>query len=175
MRSTGTVATGASAGPKTRSGAESLRMCSSSRVPALGLIGTIGTPAASAPTTATTVSNDFVAHTATREAPDTPRGHRPRRRAQLRVGQRVFTDPDRLAAGRLLQTCQEHTEVLPGANSRATCRSLGATMPGTTAPRALVVDDAPENRMLVSALLMQQGFEVAQAEPTGRPPSRRPP
>jgi DNA-binding response OmpR family regulator len=37
-------------------------------------------------------------------------------------------------------------------------------MPGTTAPRALVVDDAPENRMLVSALLVQQGFDVAQAE-----------
>jgi DNA-binding response OmpR family regulator len=37
-------------------------------------------------------------------------------------------------------------------------------MPGTTAPRALVVDDAPENRMLVSALLLQQGFDVAQAE-----------
>jgi len=37
-------------------------------------------------------------------------------------------------------------------------------MPGTTAPRALVVDDAPENRMLVSALLVQPGFDVAQAE-----------
>src|ERR1700712_2979646 len=38
-------------------------------------------------------------------------------------------------------------------------------MPGiSTAPRALVVDDAPENRMLVSALLVQQGFDVAQAE-----------
>jgi DNA-binding response OmpR family regulator len=37
-------------------------------------------------------------------------------------------------------------------------------MPGITAPRALVVDDAPENRMLVSALLVQQGFDVAQAE-----------
>ena len=37
-------------------------------------------------------------------------------------------------------------------------------MLGTTAPRALVVDDAPENRMLVSALLVQQGFDVAQAE-----------
>jgi DNA-binding response OmpR family regulator len=37
-------------------------------------------------------------------------------------------------------------------------------MPGTTAtPRALVVDDAAENRMLVSALLIQQGFEVEQA------------
>src|SRR3954465_15451435 len=37
-------------------------------------------------------------------------------------------------------------------------------MPGTTAtPRALVVDDAAENRMLVSALLIQQGFTVAQA------------
>ena len=37
-------------------------------------------------------------------------------------------------------------------------------MPGTTAtPRALVVDDAPENRMLVSALLIQQGFDVDQA------------
>ena len=36
-------------------------------------------------------------------------------------------------------------------------------MPGTTAPRALVVDDAPENRMLVSALLVQQGFDVDQA------------
>jgi DNA-binding response OmpR family regulator len=40
----------------------------------------------------------------------------------------------------------------------------GQTMPGTTVtPRALVVDDAAENRMLVSALLIQQGFEVAQA------------
>jgi DNA-binding response OmpR family regulator len=38
-------------------------------------------------------------------------------------------------------------------------------MPGsTTTPRALVVDDAPENRMLVSALLLQQGFAVDQAE-----------
>ncbi len=38
-------------------------------------------------------------------------------------------------------------------------------MPGsTTTPRALVVDDAPENRMLVSALLLQQGFDVDQAE-----------
>src|SRR3954453_19646810 len=37
-------------------------------------------------------------------------------------------------------------------------------MPGTIAPpRALVVDDAPENRMLVSALLIQQGFAVDQA------------
>ncbi len=37
-------------------------------------------------------------------------------------------------------------------------------MPGTTAtPRALVVDDAAENRMLVSALLIQQGFTVDQA------------
>jgi DNA-binding response OmpR family regulator len=37
-------------------------------------------------------------------------------------------------------------------------------MPGTTTPpRALVVDDAPENRMLVSALLTQQGFDVDQA------------
>jgi len=37
-------------------------------------------------------------------------------------------------------------------------------MPGTTAPpRALVVDDAAENRMLVSALLIQQGFRVDQA------------
>jgi DNA-binding response OmpR family regulator len=35
---------------------------------------------------------------------------------------------------------------------------------GTISPRALVVDDAPENRMLVSALLLQQGFEVDQAE-----------
>jgi DNA-binding response OmpR family regulator len=31
-------------------------------------------------------------------------------------------------------------------------------------PHALVVDDAPENRMLVSALLIQQGFAVDQAE-----------
>ena len=38
-------------------------------------------------------------------------------------------------------------------------------MSGTTiTPRALVVDDAAENRMLVSALLVQQGFDVAQAE-----------
>ena len=37
-------------------------------------------------------------------------------------------------------------------------------MPGTTVPpRALVVDDAAENRMLVSALLIQQGFQVDQA------------
>jgi DNA-binding response OmpR family regulator len=34
----------------------------------------------------------------------------------------------------------------------------------TTPPRALVVDDAPENRMLVSALLIQQGYDVVQAE-----------
>src|SRR3954464_3782077 len=38
------------------------------------------------------------------------------------------------------------------------------TMPGSTlTPRALVVDDAAENRMLVSALLIQQGFAVDQA------------
>src|SRR4051794_38410373 len=37
-------------------------------------------------------------------------------------------------------------------------------MSGTTVtPRALVVDDAAENRMLVSALLIQQGFTVDQA------------
>jgi DNA-binding response OmpR family regulator len=37
-------------------------------------------------------------------------------------------------------------------------------MPGAAAtPRALVVDDAAENRMLVSALLIQQGFAVDQA------------
>ena len=37
-------------------------------------------------------------------------------------------------------------------------------MPGSTiTPRALVVDDAPESRMLVSALLLQQGFDVDQA------------
>ena len=37
-------------------------------------------------------------------------------------------------------------------------------MPGTIAtPRALVVDDAAENRMIVSALLIQQGFAVDQA------------
>ena len=36
-------------------------------------------------------------------------------------------------------------------------------MPGLTTPRALVVDDAAENRMLVSALLIQQGFAVDQA------------
>ena len=37
-------------------------------------------------------------------------------------------------------------------------------MPGSTiTPRALVVDDAAENRMLVSALLIQQGFAVDQA------------
>jgi DNA-binding response OmpR family regulator len=40
----------------------------------------------------------------------------------------------------------------------------GMTMPGSTlTPRALVVDDAAENRMLVSALLIQQGFAVEQA------------
>jgi DNA-binding response OmpR family regulator len=33
----------------------------------------------------------------------------------------------------------------------------------TVTPRALVVDDAAENRMLVSALLIQQGFAVDQA------------
>src|SRR4051795_5635421 len=44
------------------------------------------------------------------------------------------------------------------------CRSHGLIMPGTTvSPRALVVDDAAENRMLVSALLIQQGFTVDQA------------
>src|SRR5262252_118776 len=40
-------------------------------------------------------------------------------------------------------------------------------MPGTPAPHALVVDDAAENRMLVTALLMQQGFNVDQAEDGG--------
>ncbi len=57
--------------PSTNSGALSERMCSSSRVPDLGLIGTIGTPAASAPTTATHVCSEFSAHTATRAAPAT--------------------------------------------------------------------------------------------------------
>src|SRR3954470_24341262 len=38
-----------------------------------------------------------------------------------------------------------------------------ASMPATATPRALVVDDAAENRMLVSALLIQQGFAVDQA------------
>jgi DNA-binding response OmpR family regulator len=41
------------------------------------------------------------------------------------------------------------------------------TMPPARTPRALVVDDAPENRMLVSALLAQQGFTVDQASDGG--------
>src|SRR5439155_27050886 len=53
---------------RTRSGALSATMCASSRSPDFGLIGTTGTPAASAPTTATHVSSDAVAHTATRAA-----------------------------------------------------------------------------------------------------------
>jgi DNA-binding response OmpR family regulator len=40
-------------------------------------------------------------------------------------------------------------------------------MPSAPLPRALVVDDAPENRMLVAALLAQQGFEVDQAADGG--------
>src|SRR4051812_37668492 len=41
-------------------------------------------------------------------------------------------------------------------------------MPGTTVtPRALVVDDAPENRMLVSALLPQRGFAADRAAEGG--------
>ena len=51
------------------SGALSEKMCSRSRSPDFGLIGTIGTPAASAPTTATTVSSLVLAVTATRLAP----------------------------------------------------------------------------------------------------------
>jgi DNA-binding response OmpR family regulator len=39
----------------------------------------------------------------------------------------------------------------------------GDMPPAPVTPRALVVDDAAENRMLVSALLIQQGFEVDQA------------
>ena len=41
-------------------------MWASSRSPALGLIGTTGTPATSAPTTAAQVSSAGTAHTATR-------------------------------------------------------------------------------------------------------------
>jgi hypothetical protein len=52
-------------------GALSARMCANSRSPDLGLIGTTGTPAVSAPTTATQVSSSGVAHTATRGADST--------------------------------------------------------------------------------------------------------
>ena len=41
-------------------------MCLSSLVPAFGLIGVMGTPASSAPTTATAISGSFTAHAATR-------------------------------------------------------------------------------------------------------------
>ena len=134
-------------------------MCSSSRVPAFGLIGTIGTPAASAPTTATTVSSDETAQTATREAPATRAATAPAARRQLRVGQRVLTHPHGLATVGLLQTFQEHDRSSTPSKTRETCRSPGQTMPGsTTTPRALVVDDAPENRMLVSALLAAAGL-----------------
>ncbi len=44
-------------------------MCSSSLEPALGLIGVIGTPASSAPITATAISGSFTAQAATRERP----------------------------------------------------------------------------------------------------------
>ena len=44
-------------------------MCLSSLVPAFGLIGVIGTPASSAPMTATAISGSFTAHAATRCLP----------------------------------------------------------------------------------------------------------
>ena len=53
------------AAASTWAGALSPRMCSSSRSPTLGLIGTTAAPAASAPTTAAQVSSVGVAHTAT--------------------------------------------------------------------------------------------------------------
>ena len=46
-------------------------MCLSSLLPALGLIGVIGTPASSAPMTATATSGSFTAHAATRSCPAT--------------------------------------------------------------------------------------------------------
>ena len=46
-------------------------MCASSRSPAFGLIGVIGTPASSAPITATAISGSLTAHAATRSDPAT--------------------------------------------------------------------------------------------------------
>src|SRR5258705_340824 len=50
--------------------------------------------------------------------------------------------------------------MIAGASSRASWEGHASA---TATPRALVVDDAAENRMLVSALLIQQGFTVDQA------------
>ncbi len=47
-------------------------MCASSRSPIFGLIGTTGTPASRAPTTATHVCTVGCAHTATRPTPSRP-------------------------------------------------------------------------------------------------------
>jgi hypothetical protein len=46
-------------------------MCASSRSPAFGLTGVIGTPASSAPMTATAISGSFTAQAATRSRPAT--------------------------------------------------------------------------------------------------------
>ena len=58
-------------GQSTISGSESDRMCFELAVPALGLIGVIGTPASSAPMTATAISGSFTAQAATRCRPST--------------------------------------------------------------------------------------------------------
>ena len=62
-------------------------MWPSSRAPAFGLMGTMATPASSAPTTATHVSGSETAQTPTRPAPCHLVGHVGGRVAQPRVGQ----------------------------------------------------------------------------------------
>ena len=73
------------------SGALSSTMCPSSREPSPGLMGTMPTPAASAPTTATHSSRVGSAHTATRPVPSSRAATRGRRGGQLR--RRSWTRP----------------------------------------------------------------------------------
>ena len=74
-------------------------MWASSLAPDLGLIGITGTPATSAPMTATAVSIRGSASTATRARPVKLGGDGARRRGELRVGQRPVREAQRGAVG----------------------------------------------------------------------------
>ena len=80
-------------------------MCSSSRVPAFGLIGTIGTPGGQRAHDRDAGLERWTRPHRHPRRTRHPRGHRTRRGAQLRVTQRILTDPHGLATGVLLQTC----------------------------------------------------------------------
>ena len=71
----------------------SARMCASSRSPAFGFTGTTGTPASSAPTTATQVSSSARPRPRPRRARGAL-GHGARRAGELGVGQRARAEAD---------------------------------------------------------------------------------